>query len=437
MSNPPRGTRRDGPAGERESPERALALSVLALAASASIGLLWPHAVVEVPGLVWLLALVPVLLWAHARGWRGAAASSAGAMIALTLYELLLRRWLHLESAWLVLGAGIAVFIPLTLAGGWLSDLVVVRIRDRRLYELSPVPMLLHDLDRIVYANLRARELMGVGRGHALEGRSLLDLAHPGDRDRLEERLRELQAHDVPRLTENERFRLIRPEGGRRIVEMASIPVVYGRGRVSQTLLRDITELARSEQKLVRRAFYDGLTALPNRQLLHDRLEQAARRAQRRGGDVAVLFVDLDGFKAVNDRFGHAVGDEVLIGVARRLESVLRREDTVARYGGDEFAVLLEGVGGASEARLTARRMVRAFREPVATESGEFSVGLSVGIAVRPDGHGDVRELIERADAAMFEAKQAGGGCFRVAGEGEAGTPETGAARRPARGPGG
>ena len=434
MNSPPRRIRRSGSPGESETPERALALSVLALAASAAIGLRWPQAVVEVPGLVWLLALVPVLLWAHARGWRGAAAASAGAMIALTLYELLLRRWLHLDSAWLVLGAGIAVFIPLTLAGGWLSDLVVLRIRDHRLYELSPVPMLVHARDRIVFANLRARELLGVRRGSGLEGRSLLELSHPGDRDRLEQRLEELSVQDVPRLPEDERFRLIRPEGGQRIVEMASVPVVYGRGRASQTLLRDITELARSEQKLMRRAFYDGLTALPNRQLLHDRLEQAARRSQRRGGKVAVLFADLDHFKAVNDRFGHAVGDEVLIQAARRLESVVRREDTVARYGGDEFAVLMEGLEGEAEASLTARRLVDAFREPVTTDHGDFSVGLSVGIALRPDGLEDVRDLIDRADEAMFQAKKAGGDRFRVAGAVGAGTPEPGGGGRPAGG---
>jgi diguanylate cyclase (GGDEF)-like protein/PAS domain S-box-containing protein len=432
MSNQQRPERRHGSPGESETPERALAISLLALAASAAIGLRWPQAVVEVPGLVWLLALVPVLLWAHARGWRGAAASSAGAMIALTLYELLLRRWLHLDSAWLVLGAGIAVFIPLTLAGGWLSDLVVLRIRDHRLYELSPVPMLIHARDRIVFANLRARELLGVERGSGLKDRSLLELAHPDDRDRLEQRLEEISVHDVPRLPEDERFRLIRPEGGQRIVEMASVPVVYGRGRMSQTLIRDITELARSERKLVRRAFYDGLTALPNRQLLHDRLEQATRRAQRRGGNVAVLFADLDDFKAVNDRFGHAVGDEVLIQTARRMQSVVRREDTVARYGGDEFAVLLEGLEGEAEASLAARRLVDAFREPVTTDRGRFSVGLSVGIALRPDGMEDVRELIERADAAMFRAKKAGGDGFRVAGPEDAGTLAPDGGGRPA-----
>ncbi len=172
----------------------------------------------------------------------------------------------------------------------------------------------------------------------------------------------------------------------------------------------DITERRRLERDLEHRAFHDPLTDLPNRALFVDRLSQALKRAERKRGEVAVLFLDLDGFKAVNDAFGHEAGDGVLVEVAGRLEGCLRPQDTVARLGGDEFAVLLED-GGFESAAAVTERIAEALRAPIAVgENGrEASVAASVGIARGAAGdEGEPAKLLREADRAMYESKRRG-----------------------------
>ncbi len=152
------------------------------------------------------------------------------------------------------------------------------------------------------------------------------------------------------------------------------------------------------------------MTDLPNRALFVDRLSQALKRAERKRGEVAVLFLDLDGFKAVNDAFGHEAGDGVLVEVAGRLEGCLRPQDTVARLGGDEFAVLLED-GGFESAAAVTERIAEALRAPIAVgENGrEASVAASVGIARGAAGdEGEPAKLLREADRAMYESKRRG-----------------------------
>ena len=175
--------------------------------------------------------------------------------------------------------------------------------------------------------------------------------------------------------------------------------------RQSETILRDL-------------AHHDPLTGLANRALLDDRLQQAIRRGQRKAQGFALLLVDLDGFKPVNDAYGHAVGDELLKGLAARLSGAVRGTDAVARIGGDEFVVLLEEGGGddlLARALGVGEKIVAALGQPLDIGPHVVTVGASVGIACWPGDGEDPQALLRAADRAMYAAKRAGRGRSRAA----------------------
>ena len=172
--------------------------------------------------------------------------------------------------------------------------------------------------------------------------------------------------------------------------------------------VQDITVRKRLEAQLHRAALHDPLTDLPNRRLLLDRLEHALAVASRVRAIVAVLFIDLDGFKVVNDSYGHEVGDQLLLGCADRLRGCLRDADTVARLGGDEFVVLLEGVTDTDEPAATAQRLLRSLRQPFKLDHATVRISASIGIATGTSC--TPRSLLHAADSAMYEAKSIGAG---------------------------
>jgi diguanylate cyclase len=186
---------------------------------------------------------------------------------------------------------------------------------------------------------------------------------------------------------------------------------------VADQAMTSLGDLSRSSQ-------HDTLTATPNRALVLDRLDQALLAARRRGTRVAVLFVDLDHFKAINDTLGHVAGDDVLRQVARRLESAVRESDTVGRYGGDEFLVVLSSVTQATDAAHIAAKMLAAVAAaPCKAGTEDLPVSASVGIAVYPEDAEDAATLIDRADAAMYRAKRSGGGGFGIYSTEDPGAP--------------
>jgi diguanylate cyclase (GGDEF)-like protein/PAS domain S-box-containing protein len=179
-------------------------------------------------------------------------------------------------------------------------------------------------------------------------------------------------------------------------------PLFYG-------VFLDVTERKRMESELERLALFDPLTGLPNRILFVDRLRQVLDRP-RRLATTAVYFVDLDRFKRINDSLGHAAGDDVLCEIARRLRSVLRPEDTIARFGGDEFTIMCESVGGVLEAVGVADRLQRPLSQPLRAGGAELRLSASIGVALAEPGDGvDGERLIGDADAAMYRAKERGG----------------------------
>ena len=181
----------------------------------------------------------------------------------------------------------------------------------------------------------------------------------------------------------------------------------FDAARAARTEALALALQARNEQ-LRAAALYDALTGLPNRVLLDERLIQAVRRSERSGKPFAVMFVDLDRFKPVNDAYGHDVGDRLLKAVSERMQSCVRGEDTVARAGGDEFIVLLAELGRGPDAGVVGEKMLKELARPFEVGPHQLDIGASIGISVYPDDAREVKTLLLHADAAMYQAKHAG-----------------------------
>lgn len=239
-----------------------------------------------------------------------------------------------------------------------------------------------------------------------VEGSQLLDLVGPAERDTVAAALACMRAS-----TGQESYgdwRIARPDG-----KTVQVEVRCSDRRQDSTVgglvltLRDVTERRELESTLTHLAFHDPLTGLPNRLLFQDRIGHALAQVRREDAVVAVLFVDLDDFKVVNDTMGHAVGDELLAAVGQRLSGIARPADTAARLGGDEFAILIEHLPDAAAAEVFAERVVQAFSTPFVLDIGPVMVKATVGIATTRDS-ADVNDLLRHADLALYAAKAAG-----------------------------
>jgi len=263
---------------------------------------------------------------------------------------------------------------------------------------------------RCLYISPSVEDVLGYPRRQWLEERGLWDrLLHTDDSDRVVSNEAEC-ARSGEKLVQEYR---LRSADGRDVWIRDEMTVVVDRQTGEDPLFYgvflDVSDRKRMESELERLALYDALTALPNRALFADRLGHVLERRDRDTA-TAVYFLDLDRFKRINDSLGHAAGDEVLREVAARLRSVVRPEDTVARFGGDEFTVLCESVGGVLEAVAIADRLQRPLRNPLVAGGAELRLSASIGVALVEAGEqGDAQNLIEDADAAMYRAKERGG----------------------------
>ncbi len=267
----------------------------------------------------------------------------------------------------------------------------------------ADVIIILDEDDRIRYASPSAEPVLGK---EDLAGTPVADVIHPVDRARLTEVLAQVRADGGPEPGLD--FRALGRRRQAVMVEMhlrdlRADPTVGG---VVLTL-RDVTERRQLERELTHQAFHDALTGLANRVLFSDRLEHALARGRRDGSVVGVLFIDLDDFKIINDTLGHAVGDQLLVGVAERISGALRADDTAARLGGDEFAALIENVQEPGAVEETAQRILAALDEPFLINGEALSAVASIGVTTTPEAD-NADDLLRQADLALYVAKGAG-----------------------------
>jgi diguanylate cyclase (GGDEF)-like protein/PAS domain S-box-containing protein len=208
---------------------------------------------------------------------------------------------------------------------------------------------------------------------------------------------------------------LVRRDGFEIPIEDSVSPIHDREGRATGAVIvfRDVSAAQAMALQMAHAAQHDFLTGLPNRMLLNDRVNQAIGLASRRRKNVAVLFLDLDGFKHINDSLGHPIGDKLLQSVARRLGGCVRGSDTVSRQGGDEFVVLLSEVEQSKDAAITARRMLQVVADTHCIEQHQLHVTTSIGVSVYPEDGGDAATLIKNADTAMYQAKENGRQSYR------------------------
>jgi diguanylate cyclase (GGDEF)-like protein/PAS domain S-box-containing protein len=285
--------------------------------------------------------------------------------------------------------------------------------RFRELFEHSPVSMALVDSrGRFAEANDALCSFFGRAVSELI-GRRYAEFLHPNERTATELEKRRMRSGytDVRR---SER-RFVHVDGHHLWGQVSTVLVVeHGEQRVLMCL-EDITARKTAEDQLVRAALHDSLTDLPNRRLMRDRLTVALARAARGESLVAVLFIDLDNFKRINDSLGHDVGDELLVAVGHRIQSILRAGDTIARLGGDEFVVVAEEINTEETLHLLAGRVFEAIRAPVLINGREIAITGSVGIAASSKSGPGPDDLLRLADAAMYRAKSDGKDRYLVA----------------------
>ncbi|HEX6015093.1 MAG TPA: sensor domain-containing diguanylate cyclase [Geminicoccaceae bacterium] len=278
--------------------------------------------------------------------------------------------------------------------------------RYRALVDMSPEAICIVEDGRIAFANPVAARLIGAASPVAAAGLALADLVNAGERERVSGWLGEVALSDE--LLPPMEWRLAALDGRSGVVESVASRIVWDGRPAVQICSRDVTERRAAQATVERLAFYDHLTGLANRALFERELERACRRAKRAGTSLALLFLDLDGFKAVNDSLGHAAGDELLRQLARRLLATLREADVVARFGGNEFAVIATDHAGPSDFLRVVGRVEALFEEPFTVEDAPVRLGASIGVALCPEDARDAANLLARADAAMYLAKRAG-----------------------------
>jgi diguanylate cyclase (GGDEF)-like protein/PAS domain S-box-containing protein len=323
------------------------------------------------------------------------------------------------HTSWAVQSSlqALATHVSLALESAALTDEVLQRTSEARLSSLvqhaSDLITVIDENARVLYQSPSIERVLGYSAEDVV-GRRFDELLAPGE----EARLLPLLADDGAHGREGEILEcsLRHRDGSPRQFEILRTNLLHDES-VGGIVLngRDVSERKAFEEQLAHQAFHDPVTSLANRALFVERVRHALARSRRDDEGLAVIFLDLDDFKTINDSLGHAAGDQVLLDVAKRLESCIRGSDTAARFGGDEFAVLLEDVESIQEASDAAERILEAFTDPLRLDQKELVVRASLGIAVAGNGGGaEADDLIRNADAAMYIAKRDGKGGYRM-----------------------
>jgi len=329
-----------------------------------------------------------------------------------------------LSTFWLAFGvtAVAVVVLALSLAGAIFDQhlsgqraaeaakLKASENRFRQLADATFEGIVIHRGGRVLDTNAAFAELVGRPQ-ESLVGRNVLDLCMPDSHARITSVLSKTE--EEGRGETALEIDLRHADGSAVSVEAYGRTMPFEGGDARVVALRDIRERKAAEERIHHMAHHDALTGLPNRVLFHDRLTQAVARAKRTGNTVAVLCLDLDRFKNVNDLNGHAVGDELLRQVAQRLGANIRADDTVARLSGDEFAIIQVGVSHPDGPAIMAERLVQSIAKPFDLGGQQTLIGTSIGISLFPGDGEKGEDLVRAADTALYRAKEAGRSTFR------------------------
>ena len=291
------------------------------------------------------------------------------------------------------------------------TEAVVAEESFRLLFEGNPVPMWLFDPDTLNFLAVNDASVVHYGyeRASFLQ-MTLLHLVPQEDRQNLKDAIRNNPSEGA---SPSRVWQHVKADGTEIDVITFSRNTMFSDRRAQLIAIMDVTAKRQAEERIEHMAHHDALTGLPNRVLFHERLDETLLRAHRNAENFAVLYLDLDQFKTVNDTLGHPAGDKLLVAVADRLRTCLRECDMIARLGGDEFAVLQIGLAGPHEAGALAERIVTLLSEPYEIDGQQSVIGASIGISFAPADGETSEQLLRNADMALYQAKEDGRRLFR------------------------
>jgi diguanylate cyclase (GGDEF)-like protein/PAS domain S-box-containing protein len=281
----------------------------------------------------------------------------------------------------------------------------------KRLVDTALVGVFIAGKNGLTYANRKMAEMFGYSEGELAGSKLMLDLVEEQDRETVADYLNAVLRNGSK--SSNISFRGRQKNGGIIDIEAECVSTEIGGEKSITGSLLEITERKIMEEAMRHQALHDPLTSLPNRMLFSDRLDMAISKAARDKTKVAVMFLDLDRFKTINDKFGHNIGDMLLQSAAGVLRSCLRDSDTVARLGGDEFTVLLSSIANREDATKVVLKILSAVNQKWNLAGHKLHLTTSAGISIYPDDGSDSETLIRKADTSMYSAKATGGNAYR------------------------
>lgn len=358
----------------------------------------------EFNGHLWTLRFSSLpLLDAAAQPNGGKLVLVGGILISFLLAGFIWALWLNLTRGWALAQANVDLKQEVTQREH-------LELRLDRFFSLSTDILCTIGTDGVFRKVSPACEKILGFEVRAIEGKPFIDTVYEEDRERVAQEFAVLTANKVNRTTME--IRNMTDNGGVRWIEWHLVAAeqesaLYANGR-------DVTERKQMEQQLHRSAFYDKLTGTANRALFIDRLKHVIERSHRYGESYAVLIMDMDNFKSVNDSYGHLIGDKLLAAFAQRVQQQLRPVDTCARFGGDEFILLIEEAGGAEEVQYVAERIQKALNLPFVFDGHELRIGSSMGIAMGDKRYSTTQQILRDADMALYEAKRQGKGRYLI-----------------------